>query len=176
MENKLSKSKRVIHKILTILLVYVPQIIIYFGLVIVAYNLCFFFFNGAKISISINILISVVIITATLSMISFSYLLVIKKDSNYKEIVYCGERFLHATLIIIIVLIIIWFVGYLYPVINKLNWAKYINWFFYFLAGISYVFLVNSVKYLTHGIFSLEKILNRKEFVEGSKSDKILIK
>jgi len=171
---KILKEKilKVFIKIHKILFFYIPNTIIFSGLFLIALNAYFFFFNNMSLNINIEILISSIIITATLSAIGFTYSASLdKRKKIYKDILYCSERFLHSTLLIIMALIIFWVVNHFYVPFNEYDWFIYIKWFFYLLVVLSFGFLVDAARYLSKGIEVLDRVLVKKERDSGNRAE-----
>ena len=92
-------------RILQIIFLIIPITIFGFALFLILWDLILYQDN----KLSFTIIQTIIIILASLSMLSFNYASALKNQKRKEDIVYCGERFLQATIFSIMGWILLYF-------------------------------------------------------------------
>ncbi|MBI2580992.1 hypothetical protein HYV85_04260 [Candidatus Woesearchaeota archaeon] len=163
--SKLIQALKLLSTIGSFFIFRLPELSVLAALILIAFNLYEFFVKAKPLTLTTDLLVSGLVITATLAVLGFTYALVQndKKSQEYKEIIRSSERLFHATIVIIQALLIFWFISQVYnSSLQKIYWFKYINWVLYLISFLSYLLLLDGAKYFHEGISKFENILRKK--------------
>jgi hypothetical protein len=122
-------SKISFQKSFQIVFIIIPFLIFGFALYIILWDL----FNSQENKLTFTIVEGIFVISVSLAMLSFNYASVLPKTGKkYKVAMYCGERFLQATLFAIIGFVLIYLgsksIAWYY--IGRDNWLKSTSFIF----------------------------------------------